>query len=130
MIEHKVIDAWSTKDFFKIRSLYGNEVIFFDPLLSKEIKGKDILGYAQAVFTSFPDLEYKVISIAHASDLVMIEWKQCGTNTGPIIGRPPTGKYIEIPAVSVLKSKEGQLISHYDYWDMKRFLREMFNENN
>lgn len=126
MIEHKIIEAWNTKNYHMMRSIYGKEVTVFDPLINRIITGDKILGYAQAVFTSFPDHQFKVVSIAHGKNVTMIEWIQCGTNTGPIIGRPPTNKYIEIPAVTVLKLEEGRLLSQYDYWDMKKLTEELF----
>jgi len=121
-----IVDAWNQQDLEALKKIYGSNAAYFDPLLKKYIKGNAILAYAQGIFTAFPDLELKVISRASNVDLIMFERMQCGTNTGTMLGREATGRYIEIPAVSVLKMKEGQLISHTDYWDLKQLMMDLY----
>ena len=122
-----LVDVWNSQDMNAIRELYQHDAVFYDPLLGNEIKGEQIEQYAAGIYKAFPDLQFVVKSIAVSDKLAMAEWSQNGTNTGEILGKPATGRYIEIPAVSVLRyTDSGNLISHYDYWDMKKLLTDLF----
>ncbi len=115
-----IIDVWNQKDISALQKLYGDHTTFFDPLLNDNIKGKTILGYAQGIYAAFPDLEFVVKGITTSKNMAMVEWIQQGTNTGDVMGKPATGKYIEIPAVSVVRFEGGTFISQRDYWDLKK----------
>lgn len=121
-----IIDIWNEKDLTKLQGVYGTDIPFFDPLLGRAIKGDEIIEYAKGIYEAFPDLVFKVESIATGKDVAMVQWVQCGKNTGPILGKAPTQRYIEIPAVSVITTKEGKLESHRDYWDMKKLANDLF----
>lgn len=124
-IATEVMAAWNNKDLEKLAALYNEEVVFFDPLLAKEIRGKAIIDYAASIFAAFPDVHFVIKSEAVGKDVVMIEWVQCGTNSGSIIGRPATNRYLEVPAVSVIKFDQGRLLSHYDYWDLAKVMSDL-----
>ena len=119
----QVISAWNTKDIDALKVIYAQKAIFFDPMVGKEITGDFIIQYAQSIFLAFPDLRFNIQDMAAGQDVVMTQWVQCGTNTGSIMGNPATGRYIEIPAVSVIRFRKDRLLSHHDYWDMVFFLK-------
>ncbi|MEL7002811.1 MAG: ester cyclase [Bacteroidota bacterium] len=124
---NKLVNIWNSQDLKALKELYKTDAVFYDPLLGTEIKGEAILMYAKGIYEAFPDLKFVVKDIAVSKGLAMAEWSQNGTNTGEIMGKPATGRYVEIPAVSVLRYNEnGDLISHYDYWDMKKLQADLF----
>lgn len=122
-----LVDVWNSQNLNAIKELYQHDAVFYDPLLGNEIKGQQITQYAEGIYKAFPDLQFVVKDIAVSNGIAMAEWSQNGTNKGEILGKPATGRYIEIPAVSVLRYDDsGNLISHYDYWDMKKLLTDLF----
>ncbi|MCK8520010.1 ester cyclase [Aquimarina sp. D1M17] len=121
-----IIDVWNQKDITKLNELYGEETTFYDPLLDGTIKGKTLLGYAKGIYAAFPDLEFVIQGITVSDNLAMVEWVQKGTNTGEIMGKPATGRYVEIPAVSVIRFDGSSFVSQRDYWDMKKLYSDLF----
>jgi len=121
----QVVAVWNTRNPEEVGRFYGDKTVFHDPLVAKETTGQALVSYAAGIFEAFPDLHFKVFSEAVGPNLVMFEWAQCGNNTGSIMGMPATNRYIEIPAVSVLKYRDETLISHYDYWDMKKLMNDL-----
>ncbi|MBL8148665.1 MAG: nuclear transport factor 2 family protein, partial [Blastocatellia bacterium] len=61
-IATEVMAAWNNKDLEKLAALYNEEVVFFDPLLAKEIRGKAIIDYAASIFAAFPDVHFVIKS--------------------------------------------------------------------
>lgn len=119
----RIIDAWNAKDIAALTAIYGTKGIFYNPMVGKEIRGDFFIQYAGSIFQAFPDLAFNILDMAQGNNVVMVQWIQCGTNTGEIMGNPPTGNCIEIPSVSVMRFKKDKLLSHHDYWDMVHFLK-------
>ncbi len=124
----QIIDVWNQKDIEALQKLYGEHTTFFDPLLNDNIAGKTILGYAQGIYDAFPDLEFVVMGITTSDNMAMVEWVQKGTNTGEIMQKPATGRYIEIPAVSVIRFDGDTFVSQRDYWDLKKLQVDLFQK--
>ncbi len=124
----QIIDVWNQKDIEALQKLYEEHTTFFDPLLNDNIAGKTILGYAQGIYDAFPDLEFVVTGITTSDNMAMVEWVQKGTNTGEIMQKPATGRYIEIPAVSVIRFDGDTFVSQRDYWDLKKLQVDLFQK--
>jgi predicted ester cyclase len=60
----------------------------------------------------FPDRRFKEDVLIAEGDTVVLQWTMTGTNTGPIFGRPPTGKKIETQGTEVLRIKNGKIVEH------------------
>lgn len=125
-LAQNVIDVWNSKDIDQLRQLYGMQGSFFDPLMTKPVTGASIIHHAEGIYAAFPDLVFDLRQITIGENVAMAEWSQNGTNNGPIFGKPATGRYIEVPAVSVLNFSGNTLLSHRDYWDLKKLLNDLF----
>lgn len=122
----ELINAWNAHDVDLLAQLYGEKIGFHDPLLGKVIKGEEVLEYAKSIYSAFPNLEFVIKNVAVGDQVVMVEWSQNGTNEGAIFGQAATGRYIEIPAVSVLSFQDDEVVLHQDYWDMKKLQKDLF----
>lgn len=121
---YALIDVWNARDAAAVGRFYG-DASFSDPLVPRPITGAALVAYATGIFEAFPDLHFEVHGAATGPELVMFEWSQCGTNRGSILGQPATDRYVEIPAVSVLRYAGGVLRTHVDYWDMKQLMADL-----
>jgi predicted ester cyclase len=63
-----------------------------------------------------PDLRFTVDALVAEDDLVTIRWTLRGTNTGPLLGREPTGDRIEIAAIVVFRVRDGLLAERWAGW--------------
>lgn len=124
-IGREVVAVWNTRDPQAVGAYYGEHVGFRDPITVREVTGPGLVAYAGSIFTAFPDLEFRVHAEAEGPDVVMLEWSQCGTHRGAVLGAPATGRYVEIPAVSVLKFRAGVLQAHHDYWDLQKLVKDL-----
>ena len=46
--------------------------------------------------TAHPDLRFTIDDLVAEADRVTIRWTLRGTNTGPLLGRPPSGEPVEL----------------------------------
>jgi steroid delta-isomerase-like uncharacterized protein len=102
----------------------GNEVIhesaeFHVPLDSKPLKGVggylDMLGMMRA---AFPDIQWSVEQIISEGDKVVLRSKTRGTQAGPFMGFPPSGKKFEIVGMNLFTFSEGKIIEEQGLPDL------------
>lgn len=46
---------------------------------------------------AFPDVQFTIVEQVAEGDRVVTRWTATGTNTGPLMGMPPTGKSVSLP---------------------------------
>ena len=98
-LEKKAITDWyaafNAHDTKKLMPLYSADAVAASPGPGgwHETKGGEAIssGFAP-LFASMPDLKAAPVRILQKSDLVVVEWAATGTNTGDIMGGPPTNK--------------------------------------
>ncbi|CVL12833.1 uncharacterized protein FPRN_09877 [Fusarium proliferatum] len=102
----------------------GNEVIhesaeFHVPFESKPLKGVsgylEMLGMMRA---AFPDIQWSVEQIITEGDTVVLRSKTRGTQTGPFMGFPPSGKSFEIVGMNLFTFSEGKIVKEQGLPDL------------
>ncbi|KAF5699739.1 hypothetical protein FGLOB1_11202 [Fusarium globosum] len=102
----------------------GNEVIhesaeFHVTFESKPLKGVsgylEMLGMMRA---AFPDIQWSVEQIITEGDTVVLRSKTRGTQTGPFMGFPPSGKSFEIVGMNLFTFSEGKIVKEQGLPDL------------
>ena len=63
-----------------------------------------------------PDLRFTIDDLVAEADRVTIRWTLHGTNTGPMLGRPPTGERVERSAIVIFRLADGRLAERWAGW--------------
>ena len=63
-----------------------------------------------------PDLRFTIDDLVAEADRVTIRWTLHGTNTGPMLGRPPSGERVELAAIVIFRIAEGRLAERWAGW--------------
>ena len=56
---------------------------------------------------------------------VATRWTASATNTGPVMGMPPTGKAIRVTGVNVTRFAEGKIAESWSNFDMLSLLQQL-----
>ncbi len=56
---------------------------------------------------------FTVDQLLAEDDRVAVRWTVRGTNTGPMLGRPPTGQPVEHTAVVILRVADGRVAERW-----------------
>lgn len=73
----------------------------------------------------FPDLTYTIEDITQQGDTIWGRMQARGTNTGPIMGRPPTGRRLEIDVIDIIRFRNGRMIEHWGVPDEFGMMQQM-----
>jgi predicted ester cyclase len=86
---------------------------------------EDLAPLINQLRTAFPDLHYKVVRITADGDTVWGHFRSCGTNRGPFMGRPPTGKAMEVDVIEIMRFENGKLVEHWGVPDRLAVLEQL-----
>ncbi len=113
------LNAWNAHDADAIVKTFAPAGTYTDPTTGT-ISADEIRAYAGRLWEAFPDLTFEVASLAEAgAGRVVAEWIMKGTNTGPFVGLPPTGRSIALPGVDVIAVGSEGITSVTGYFDTR-----------
>ena len=72
-----------------------------------------------------PDLHFSIMNLIIEGELMAFQWEMNGTNTGPYMGRPPSGNPIRIVGMNMERLENGQIVEHWSYPDKLAALQQI-----
>ena len=75
--------------------------------------------------TAFPDLHLAIQDTVTSGDTTWYRIRSTGTNDGPLFGRPPTGRPIDITVIDVMRVADGQMVEHWGVADRLAMLKQI-----
>jgi steroid delta-isomerase-like uncharacterized protein len=115
-------------DLSKIDSFVAPTAIEHQTMSGKEetITPDSVKKGMQDWFTMYPDVHLTVNFMLADSNTVMAEWTQTGTNTGPMMGMPPTNKPVTVHGVDIVKlDKQGRATEHWGYYEERSEMKQL-----
>ncbi len=75
--------------------------------------------------TAFPGLHSTEEAMIAEGELVMYRGTLTGTNTGPLMGMPPTGKPMTMGEMHVMRVRDGKLVEHWALFDLLGMMQQL-----
>ena len=75
--------------------------------------------------TAFPDLHLEIQDSATSGDAAWFRIRSTGTNDGPLFGRPPTGRPMDITVIDVIRVADGRMVEHWGVADRLAMLKQI-----
>ena len=75
--------------------------------------------------TAFPDLHLAIQDTATSGDTAWFRIRSTGTNDGPLFGRPPTGRPMDITVIDVMRVADGRMVEHWGVADRLAMLKQI-----
>lgn len=122
-ILRKGVELWNAHDREGFLGLYDEQVRYVDEPTGHILVGREELGkgFYDLWTDAYPDNELKDIVVFAEGELVCMEARFVGTNTGTFHGVdgevPPTGKPIDAPFVFIAEVSDGKVKSARHYYD-------------
>ncbi|HEY3477069.1 MAG TPA: ester cyclase [Anaerolineales bacterium] len=83
---------------------------------------KDHIAMAEQ---AFPQYELNIDKMIAEGDLVSVVGRLRGTNTGPFMGTPPTGKSFEVPIHITYQVEAGKVVDHWMLVDNAALMQQL-----
>ena len=107
-----------------IRRVFEEVIPAGDPSAMRDVMAPDFLDHdplpgqpagaaggeyvVSTMHTAHPDLRFTIDDLVAEADRVTIRWTLRGTNTGPLLGRPPSGQPVELSAIVIFRIADRQ----------------------
>src|SRR4029079_6849247 len=79
----------------------------------------------QAWRTAAPDLKVEIISQQAEGDRVATRFVCVGTQTGPLLGIPPTGRRAEMAGLAITRVLDGKVMSDWGEFDLLGLMQQL-----
>lgn len=110
--------AYSNGDASKADAISESVDVYNPGLPGGEVHSRDSWDdYNRKIKEGFPDFHVEEVELVVSGDIGMAEVKITGTHEGEFKGLPPTGREVEIWAMSKYIVEGGQVTEWYTYYD-------------
>ena len=115
-----------------IRRLFEEVIPAGDPLAMRGFMAPDFLDHSPlpgqpaggeggeyvvtTMHTAHPDLRFSIDDLIAEADRVTIRWTLRGTNTGSMLGRPPSGQPVVRSAIVIFRIADGRIAERWAGW--------------
>jgi steroid delta-isomerase-like uncharacterized protein len=121
-----VVPCWNRHDVPAILSHYDEEITWRNVAMGETYVGKQRVGaFLDDLFQAVPDLTMTITMRVARGDFVAEEYTIRGTHLGTLFGIPPTGRSLELSAVSFVEFRDGKLKEDHFYFDVATAMRQM-----
>ena len=103
-------------DAAAMRDLVAADFLDHDPLPGQPAGAAGAEYVVRTMHGAHPDLRFTIDDLVAEADRVTIRWTLHGTNTGPMLGRPPTGERVEFAAIVIFRIADGRLAERWAGW--------------
>ena len=80
---------------------------------------------SKSLHSMFSDFTFTIEDMVAFGDKVWFRMKARGTNTGKVMGRPPTGKKVEVDVIDIVRFKDGKIVEHWGVPDQLGMLEQL-----
>lgn len=125
-LARRFIETFNSDDLSAVDEFIATNFSNHDPGTPPLPTGPE--GYRQLVRTyrtAFPDLHLAVEDLVTEGDKVAVRWTARGTNTGELMGMPPTGKPGTVTGISILPITAGKITAQWVNWDTLGLMQQL-----
>jgi steroid delta-isomerase-like uncharacterized protein len=125
-IASRYFDAWNARDPDAVVAMFSEGGTYRDPARGIGLTGQQIADRAAGLWAAFPDLSFQTVR----TDLidqgtVAVQWLMRGTNTGSMLGLPPTGGRACLPGADFITVDAGKIRSVHAYFDQQTLAEQL-----
>ncbi|MBL8541827.1 MAG: ester cyclase [Betaproteobacteria bacterium] len=119
-VAERYFDAWNRRDAEAIVASFASGGTYSDPSAGENLQGDAIAAYARGLWAAFPDLSFATASAADdGAGLISAQWIMRGTNTGSMLGLPPTGRSVTLAGADFIQVEGDRIRSVRGYFDSR-----------
>jgi steroid delta-isomerase-like uncharacterized protein len=74
---------------------------------------------------AMPDMKTEIVHLFADGDLVVIHNRVTATNTGSMMGMPPTGKRVDIGGADIVRFDNGKMVEHWGYYEQQKMMQQL-----
>ena len=106
--------------------LIAPDYVDHDPAMPEDVRGPEGLKeYVSAYRSAFSDLHVEIEEQLAEGELVATRWTGTGTHDGELAGIPPTGNWVTLPGMEIVRISGGKLVEGWEGYDSMTMMRQL-----
>lgn len=105
--------------------LLAPEVVIHDPMQGTARGLAAFHQMAELFRTAFPEQQVRIEQVVTEGDFVAVLHTHQATNTGPFLGKPPTGKTVAVSGIELFRLREGRIVEFWRHDDDAGLMRQL-----
>ncbi len=119
-------EIWNKGDLDVCDEVFAPSYVGYLPGMPAPVKGPEEFKQLVRIYlTAFPDVHLSVHDVISSGDRVVVRWSSHGTNTGPYMGFPPTGRQMEMPGISIFRMEGDKVATEWEQFDTFDLMRQL-----
>src|SRR5437588_530155 len=121
----RIFDVLNRRAFDELDEIFHPDYVDHTPM--GDVQGvTGFKEYVQGWLEAFPDAKFEVSNIIVEGDLAAWQPRFTGTNTGPLMGMPPTAKAVDVLGLHMGRlSEDGRPIEHWVGKDVLLMMQQL-----
>lgn len=104
--------------------LFSSNHKFHDPQIPIEDGPIGVVA-AVSTYQNGVNGHWRIDDIFSSGNKVTVRWTGSGEHIAEVNGIPPTGKKIEVSAISIHEVRDGKIVESWEVWDTLGFLQQI-----
>ena len=119
------LGAFGDGDLSVIDDNLTDDFVEHEPIPGVRPDREGVKGIVGMIRTAFPDLRITVDDVFGVGDQVCARTTWTGTNSGPFMGAPATGKNATWEAIDIIHVRGGRISEHWGQMDIMGLLTQI-----
>jgi len=126
IVRRWIEEGWNKGNLSLVDQVYTADVVQHDPGSPAPVTSSAALKQYVSVFlTAIPDLHFTIDDLIAEGDKVMWRFTSRGTQTGPLMTIPPTGKASNVTGMVLFRLADGKIAEVWVNYDNLGLLQQL-----
>ena len=126
IVRRWIEEGWNAGNAGVVDQFYAPDVVQHDPGSPAPVTSSAALKQYVSVFlTAMPDLHFTVDDLLAEGDKVVWRFTARGTQTGPLMNLPPTGRTGESTGIVIFRLADGKIAEVWVNYDLLGLLQQL-----
>jgi steroid delta-isomerase-like uncharacterized protein len=126
IVRRWIEEGWNKGNLSVVDQVYAVNVVQHDPGSPAPVASSAALKQYVGVFlTAIPDLHFAIDDLIAEGDKVAWRFTSRGTQTGPLMNIPPTGKVANVTGMVLFRLAEGKIAEVWVNYDNLGLLQQL-----
>ncbi len=126
IVRRWIEEGWNKADVGVVDQFYAPDVVQHDPGSPAPVTSSAALKqYVGAFLTALPDLHFTIDDLIAEGDKVLWRFTSRGTQTGPLMNIPPSGKAGAATGMALFRLADGKIVEVWVNYDLLGLLQQL-----
>ena len=120
----RALDNWNKGDLDRYLQIYDPNVVLHG--YQGVGPGLDsVKQFYMGFWAAFPGVQITIDDVVAEGDQLACRFTAAGTNTGPFMGMPPTGKQVNFTGMTILRFANGKCVERWAQADFMGLMQQL-----